>query len=277
MSHNAWALIALVALAGCPKDETEEETLTAPSTVAPETTTPPPETTATLTPETPSSGIESLAKAELDGKDPDPAHKGPGYAVTGSKASFVLGSGWTTKPQGTAKVASASDQKGSFTGTSIGSATADAKRDEAATALGLTECQWSTPESISMGKDKLATTVYDGACKQGDKDVKAVAAAIEGEKVVAVGAWPSEGGDSKTVFNIFRSVKVVSGTGDPTGLAACCAALRQNAASAPLHQKGNYIAAAGACDAARKSAQGRQALAGVRAALAGANVPAACR
>ncbi|MDI1451096.1 acyltransferase [Polyangium sp. 6x1] len=71
--------------------------------------------------------------------------------------------------------------------------------------------------------------------------------------------------------------KKVVGTGDSTGIRACCAALRQNANSAPLDQKGSYLAAAGMCDGLVNSPEGRQALTAVRNMLKGAGAPAACK
>lgn len=69
--------------------------------------------------------------------------------------------------------------------------------------------------------------------------------------------------------------KVVGG--DPTGVRACCAALRQNAKSAPLQQQGAYLLAAGACDAMVNNPQGRAGLSSLRGMLGGAGLPAACK
>ncbi len=71
--------------------------------------------------------------------------------------------------------------------------------------------------------------------------------------------------------------KKATGGGDPTGVRKCCNALRQNANSAPPEQKGGYLAAAAACDGLVNSPQGRQALAGLRGLLLGAQMPAACQ
>jgi hypothetical protein len=67
------------------------------------------------------------------------------------------------------------------------------------------------------------------------------------------------------------------GGGDSTGIKKCCAALAQNANSAPPEQKGAYLAAAAACNGLINSPQGRQALAGLRGALQGAQMPPACQ
>jgi len=71
--------------------------------------------------------------------------------------------------------------------------------------------------------------------------------------------------------------KKVVGNYDSTGIKACCNALRQNANSAPLDQKGTYLSAAGVCDGLVNSPQGRQALSAVRGMLKGANMPSSCQ
>lgn len=66
----------------------------------------------------------------------------------------------------------------------------------------------------------------------------------------------------------------------PTGvnpIAACCAALQGNMASAPPEQKLIYGAAVAACNAARSNPNAAGALAQVRAALAGVGTPSSCR
>lgn len=68
-----------------------------------------------------------------------------------------------------------------------------------------------------------------------------------------------------------------TGTGDPTGIRKCCAALRQNANSAPLDQKGSLLSAAAMCDGLVNSPQGKQALVAVRGLLKGASMPASCQ
>lgn len=288
LSRTAWFLLAAAVLMGCPKDEETDDETTPKATSTPQQTAASQETSAAptaqpttdLTPEAPGApGIEARAKAELDGKDPDPAHKGTNLVVTGTKTTFVLPTGWKNAKSGTWHTSIAADDKSRFAaGTYESSDDVTAKLNEAAGAIGLTECTWSSGETASIGKDKLASTVYDGACKRSGTEAKVAAATLTGTKnTLAVGGWDTVGGDSKTVFNIFKSVKTATGGGDPTGIAACCAALRQNAASAPIQYKGNYLAAAAACDAMRNNPQGRAALAGVRSALAGAQVPAACQ
>lgn len=70
------------------------------------------------------------------------------------------------------------------------------------------------------------------------------------------------------------------GPGGPPGsgtLAKCCAALQQNANSAPIEQKAYYMAAAQYCQGARNTPAGQQAFAQIRMFLAGAKMPGACR
>jgi hypothetical protein len=69
--------------------------------------------------------------------------------------------------------------------------------------------------------------------------------------------------------------KTGTGKARPRGLAACCAALRQNAASAPPESKGHMLNAAAACDAA--NAAGAGTVAGLAGLLRGAKMPSACQ
>jgi hypothetical protein len=62
------------------------------------------------------------------------------------------------------------------------------------------------------------------------------------------------------------------------GLAACCAALRQNAANAPEPTKGYMMTAAGVCDGAAQSGVDKDGtLKTIRAMLKGAGVPTDCK
>lgn len=62
------------------------------------------------------------------------------------------------------------------------------------------------------------------------------------------------------------------------GLAACCAALRQNAANAPEPTKGYMLTAAGVCDGAAQSGVDKDGtLKTIRAMLKGAGVPTDCK
>ena len=71
---------------------------------------------------------------------------------------------------------------------------------------------------------------------------------------------------------------VVPGGGGGSGtLAKCCAALTQNANSAPIDQKATYMMAAQYCNGIRNTPAGQQAFAQIRSFLAGAKMPGACR
>jgi hypothetical protein len=69
-----------------------------------------------------------------------------------------------------------------------------------------------------------------------------------------------------------------SGTARKSGLAQCCAALRQNAANAPEPTKGYLIYAAGACDLAAAQGKDKQsAVSMIQSALKGAGLPSDCK
>lgn len=64
----------------------------------------------------------------------------------------------------------------------------------------------------------------------------------------------------------------------PSGIAQCCAALRQNAASAPEPTKGYMLYAASACDMAAAQGKDKSSIMGqLTAALKGAGLPADCK
>jgi hypothetical protein len=86
---------------------------------------------------------------------------------------------------------------------------------------------------------------------------------------------PDAGADAAEDADAGSDAGKKGGSFDPTGIAACCVALRTN--PVPLDQKGLFLSAAAACDAIRNSPQGRAALGQIRAMLGAANVPAACR
>jgi hypothetical protein len=72
--------------------------------------------------------------------------------------------------------------------------------------------------------------------------------------------------------------KVVVGVGGASAsIAKCCAALQQNANSAPIEQKGAYQAAAAACQGLRNTPVAQQAFAQIRSFLLGAKMPGACQ
>jgi hypothetical protein len=259
-----------VGMTGCePKEDDEPE----PKKEEPEPKTPEPEpkpdTPTQLTPEPSAPGITPRVKAELDSREDGAT--GTALSVTGARATMQMPTGWTSTTTNTFQVAKPQDGKAQ-----LGGASDTTKVNDVATTLGLAECTWGATETVMVGKDQLQGSAADGTCKKNGESVPAVQLTIPDNSLLMVGAWET-GGDDKGLFDTLRSVKKAGGTGDPTGIAACCQALRQNAKSAPPHQQGAYIAAAGACDALRTNPQGRAALGQVRAMLLGANVPASCR
>ncbi len=85
------------------------------------------------------------------------------------------------------------------------------------------------------------------------------------------------GADAADASDAADAAPKATGGGDPTGIRKCCAALRQNANSAPLDQKGSLLSAAAMCDGLVNSPQGKQALGAVRGLLKGASMPASCQ
>lgn len=285
MKSWTWLLFAAVALTGCPKEtesdeeETEEEKDPPPKTVATQEPTAEPKASADLIPEEPGAvaGVVPKLKAEVDNRDPDGA---AGVALqSGTKVTFTAPAGWSTEKTGAFNSSKSADGKAFVLAGSYGSTESpQTKRDEAATAAGLSECKWAGDESIAMGKDKIAASGADGVCKKGGTTVRTayVSTTGEGQNMVSVGGW-EEGSDGAGVFSTFRNAKASTGTGVPGGIAACCQAIKQNMASAPPAQLPAYQAALAACQAVQNAPGGSAALAGVRAALAGAGVPAPCR
>ncbi len=263
----ALALGAL-ALSACRKDDTSpSQTTAAPAP------TPPPTPVAPLAPEPPKFTIEARVRTEVDARAPDGA---PGSPIALGAASLTAPAGWAAAKSGTWSTSTSADQRARLAAGAIGAAdNGAAKANEAAAALTLSGCQWGTPEAVTVGKDKLPGTAADGICKRAGADARAAYVALAGAvNAVAVVGW-DVGADSAPLFSTLRStVKAVSG---PDAIAACCNALQGNMASAPPEQKFAYAAAIAACNAVRSSPEGRAALGGVRAALAGANMPAACR
>ncbi len=280
--RNLWLTAAAVLmLAACPekdkdKDDDEDEggktkkTATAETTSA--ATTPPASTTpAPVTTETAPrpAGIDPKVKAEVDNRAD--GITGTPLPVAGARAVVMQPAGWTPPTKGEAQVVTSTDQKARLGLASFGPEGHDAKLPNVATAAGLTNCQWAPAEAAVVGKDKLNAQVADGSCTRGAGQVKAAYMAVDG--LLVLGSW-DPGGDEPNVFGSMRSVaKAAVGT---DGVAACCAAIRQNMKSAPPQQIPFYTAAAGACDNLKSNPQGRAMLGQVRAMLKGANVPASC-
>jgi hypothetical protein len=67
------------------------------------------------------------------------------------------------------------------------------------------------------------------------------------------------------------------GGGSYASISRCCAALAQNANSAPLEQRAAYATAAATCNGLRNTPAAHQAFAQIRMFLAGAKMPGACQ
>lgn len=275
-------VLGLLAVPACSnKDETKDappppppSQPTAAASVVPD---PPPtaKPQTALVPESGVAGVAARVKGEVDGKEPDAGDRGA--AIVAGKATFVGPKDWAAGKSGIWTTATSADKKAAVTaGNFAATEAATAKLPEAAAALGYSDCNWAPPETVSVGKDKLAGVAADGVCKQGGAAVKVAYVAFDSMKVLALGGW-ADGGDATGVFSTFRHVKgVAGGGGGSDGIKACCAALSQNANSAPLDQKGAYLQAAAICNGLASNPQARALLGQVRSALKGANVPASC-
>jgi hypothetical protein len=280
LSLSALIVLGSVFLFGCPSKEDPKDTPTPqPSASAATSATaevPAVKPSTSLVVESAVPGIAARVKGEVDSKDPDAGARGS--TIVAGKATFAAPTGWKAGKSGIWSTATAADNKSAVTaGNFAATETANAKLTEAATALGYSDCQWAPPETVTVGKDKLAGVAGDGKCKQGGASVTAAYVAFDSMKVLAMGGW-ADGSDATGVFSTFRHAKgVAGGGGDSTGISACCSALAQNAGSAPPNQKGSYLAAAAACRALVANPQGRALLGSVRAMLAGGTVPPTCR
>jgi hypothetical protein len=286
MNVRGWLLVGLaLSLAGCPNKDTKESAddskksdksdksddkkSAAPASTGetpPKTAnTPPPVTTETAPVP---AGIEPRVKAELN--DRADGIEGKPIAAAGARATINGPKDWAP-PAGDPAVTKSKDDKARLAVTGV---VGDpmTKMQPLSTAAGLSACEFGPAEQVNLGKDKIPGAAADGVCSRGAGKVKAAYMAADG--LLVLGSWDADG-DSATVFGAMRSVAKAKGGVDEIG--ACCAALAQNAKSAPPQQVPMYMMAAGTCNNLRSNPQGRAALGQVRAALAGANVPAACR
>ncbi len=217
-------------------------------------------------------GIELHVKAEVDTRTD--GLTGTALAVPGARASLQTATGWTTT-KGDVIVVAPADKKAQLGATSFAAGGADAKLPAVATALGLTACEWNPPDTLSIGKTAVAGNGADGRCMRGTTPVQAAFVAAPAEGILVVGAWEA-GGDSASLFGAMRSIVRVAGAVGG-GLGPCCAALHQNANSAPPDQKAMYLQAAAICDGLKNNPQAQLAIGQIRAALKGANMPSSCR
>jgi hypothetical protein len=267
---SVWlAVPCFVLLAGCPKED-ETETAPPPATTAAPTAAPTP-TPTQLQPQTPPpAAAGAKVKAEIDGRSD--GISGTPMAAAGAKATVPTPAGWAAAKSGDFSTATSADKKASLAAAGAGTD----KLEAGATALGLTGCTWNAGEPVTVGKDKLSGTAADGTCQKGGASVQAAYVALSNENLLVIGAY-EQGGDSGNVFGAMRGIAKAGTGGDPSGVSACCAAIRQNSKSAPLDQQGMYIAAAAACDALKNNPQGKAGLGQLAGILRGAGLPPACK
>jgi hypothetical protein len=273
MRKCVWLLVPLAVLTGACKKGGDDDTGASAAPAPPPPTTAAATTSQAIKVEQPPAkpGIEARVRAELDNRADGIA--GTPMAASGAKATVPAPAGWAGSKAGNFAVSTAANKKSQLAAAGATGETPDG----AATALGLTGCQWGSPESITVGKDKLAATAADGVCQRGAASVKTAQVTLSNENLLVVGAWDPDG-DSANVFGAMRAIaKAGTGGGDALGIAACCSALAQNQKSAPPEQQGIYAIGVADCAAVRNSPEGRAALAQVRGALRGVAIPAACQ
>jgi hypothetical protein len=164
------AAAASLLLAGCPErdkdDDKDDDGDTKKAKTSETTTTPPASTTpAPVTTETAPrpAGITPLVKAEVDNRA-DGIAGGQKVSVP-AKAAIDVPAGWTLT-KGETQVATSTDQKARVAVTNFGPEGPEGKLAGAATAAGLSNCQWAPPEPVTAGKDKLPGQVADGLCSR---------------------------------------------------------------------------------------------------------------
>lgn len=239
-----YLMIGAMFLPGCKSCQKEDEP--PPMPTAPEVTSepPPPATLSAVEP----AGPGDIVRPELDEREDGVT--GTTVSVTGAKANLKIPSDWKLA-KGDVQVATSADGKSRLGLVSHGADGIDPVIEKAATATGLSGCQWGSVQSLTVGKDKLIAQAADGKCKRGGADVNAAYMGTEG--LFAMGSW-DDGADRNELFGSMRSVaKVGTGKGGPTNLIACCRALAQNAKSAPPPQNGFMLQAAATCEAAARN------------------------
>lgn len=268
--------VVFLVLAACSSGSEDGEPTSKPSskpatqtTSAAASATPPPSASVKIEGPEKKPGIEERVKQEVDNRAD--GITGTALAPAGAAAVLQRPKDWT-ETKGDFTAVTSADKKASL---AAGTGGAD-KAEAAATALGLTACQWNGAESVTLGKDKLAGSAADGICKKGSVQVKAAMVVAPGEKLLVVGAW-EEGGDAANMFGAMRSIAKGGGTGGGGSVAACCAALEKNVVSAPPEQKGGYLLAIGACKAALTNKDTAAAIREVQKAAKGIGLPAECK
>jgi hypothetical protein len=128
----------------------------------------------------------------------------------------------------------------------------------------------------------MITSVGCNSCKKDDDDKPATTAsaappAPTPTPVAPATVVPEEDAGAPADAGVDAGKPAGPGGGGGAGtLAKCCAALQQNANSAPLDQKMYYMAAVQYCNGMRNTPAGQQAFAQIRSFLQGAKMPGAC-
>jgi hypothetical protein len=266
--------VTLLAVSACGSKEEDSGSTPAQTTTAaavPTTTTTTAPLALTVEGPQPKAGIDLRVKAEVDGRSDGIT----GTALPAGRASLQTPTGWTTT-KGDVTVVASADKKAQIAAAAFGTEGAEGKLAAVATAMGLTACEWNPGDRLTIGKTALAGTGADGKCMKGAAAVKTAYVAPTAEGMIVVGAWEADG-DSANVFGAMRSIAKAAGGAGAGGLGPCCAALRQNANSAPPDQKAGLIQAAAICDGLRNNPQTSVAIAAIRGALRGANMPSSCK
>lgn len=125
----------------------------------------------------------------------------------------------------------------------------------------------------------VLSAAQSGCGKKDDETppVATVAPAPTPTPVVTAAPMIPEEDAGPDVVDAAPDVKVVTGGGSFATISKCCAALSQNAASAPPEQKGSYLAAAAACQGLKNTPVAQQAFSQIRSFLIGAKMPGACQ
>ncbi len=151
---------------------------------------------------------KSEAKGELD-KKPAAEPKGELAVIPTTDGQFHMPEGWKKSDFKPGWVLfSAPDSSAGIVATAY--ATGEdptGKLGEVAQALQLTDCDWKSPEDVTIGVDEIPAHAADGVCLQGDHAEFLFYATIPGAdlNVLIVGGWDStapEGTDEKLAETI---------------------------------------------------------------------------
>ena len=119
------------------------------------------------------------------------------------------------------------------------------------------------------------------SCKKDDDDAKPVTSASAPPAptpVTSATVTPEEPDAGSDAGDAGTDAGKPIGPGSASGtISKCCTALQQNANSAPLDQKMYYLSAAQACQGMKNTPSAQQAFGQLRAFLAGAKMPGACK